>query len=244
MQRFVSPVTLYNVEMKWYAFNILLSRCKDGCLENRISSGDKLCCARCCCSGMFIPDLGSRIPVPESKNRNKREGWKKICRYTFFCSHKFHKIVNYFIFEMVKKKFEPTFKKLSLSSQKYGFGSWDPGSEIRHKEKTCSGSRIPDSGVQGSKRQRIPDPGPVTLHSAASTILHCTVYKSYKKVKLDQNYFFLVSWLWKKLAWNTLYSVHYTPFLCRLPSDVLRPAVQAKNLPGDEEQQWGNRSSL
>ncbi len=64
MQRYISPllpsrnamvyfscypleiqVTIYNVEMKWYAFNILLSRCKDGCLENRISSGDKICCA-------------------------------------------------------------------------------------------------------------------------------------------------------------------------------------------------------
>jgi hypothetical protein len=36
---------------------------------------------------------------------------------------------------------------LSLSSQKYGF-------RIRDPEKTYSGSRI-----QGSKRQRIPDPG-------------------------------------------------------------------------------------
>ncbi len=33
---------------------------------------------------------------------------------------------------------------------------WDPGSEIQ-KEKTYSGSRIPDSGV---KIHRIPDPGP------------------------------------------------------------------------------------
>ncbi len=93
---------------------------------------------QCCGSRMFIPDpgswflpipdLGSRIPDLGSKNRNKREGWKKIC-YTFFCSHKFHKIVNYFIFEMLKKK-------LSQSSQKYGFGIrkkpiLDPGPGVK-----------------------------------------------------------------------------------------------------------------
>jgi hypothetical protein len=52
-------------------------------------------------------------------------------------------------------------KKLSLSSQKYGFGIRDPGSEIRDPEKTYSGSRI-----QGSKRHRIPDPG-----SGSATLL-------------------------------------------------------------------------
>ncbi len=65
--------------------------------------------SQCCGSGMFIPDPGSwflpipdpgfRISDPGSKNRNKREGWKKICFQTFFCSHKFHKNVNYFIFQ-------------------------------------------------------------------------------------------------------------------------------------------------
>ncbi len=63
---------------------------------------------QCCASGMFIPDPGSwflpildpgsRFPDPGSKNSNKREGWKKISCQTFFCSHKFHKIENYFIF--------------------------------------------------------------------------------------------------------------------------------------------------
>jgi hypothetical protein len=48
----------------------------------------------------------------------------------------FHRILELFI------------QKLSLSSQKYGFGLWDP-------EKTYTGSRI-----QGSKRHRIPDPDP------------------------------------------------------------------------------------
>jgi len=51
-----------------------------------------------------IPDPGSRIPDPGSKNINKRERWKKISCHTFLCSHKFHKIVNYFSFEVLKKK--------------------------------------------------------------------------------------------------------------------------------------------
>jgi hypothetical protein len=42
---------------------------------------------------------GSRI----QKQQEKR-GAKKICRHTLFCSHKFHKIENYFIFEKLKKK--------------------------------------------------------------------------------------------------------------------------------------------
>jgi hypothetical protein len=62
--------------------------------------------------------------------------------HTFFCSHKFHKIEYYFIFDMLKKKIWPNFsrimevftQKLSLSTQKYGFGIRDP-------EKTYSGSR-------------------------------------------------------------------------------------------------------
>jgi hypothetical protein len=55
---------------------------------------------------------------------------EKIFCHIFFCSQKFHKIVNYFIFEMLKKKIWASFKRiielvpknLSLSSQKYGFG--------------------------------------------------------------------------------------------------------------------------
>jgi hypothetical protein len=118
---------------------------------------------QCCGSGMFIPDpdfYPSRISDPGSKNSNKSEGWKKIVVIPFFCSHKFHKIVNYFIFEMLKKKICANFQrilelftqKLSLSSQKYGFGIRDPD---RDPEKTYSGSRI-----QGSKRHRIPHPDP------------------------------------------------------------------------------------
>ncbi len=99
-----------------------------------------------------IPDLGSRIQKQEQKRGVK----KKICRHTYFCSLKFHKIVNYFIFEMLKKTIWANFqriiellpKKLSLSSQIYGFGIRYPRSGIRKNL-----FRIP-----GSKRDRIPDP--------------------------------------------------------------------------------------
>ncbi len=69
---------------------------------------DELGSYQCCRSGMFIPDPGSwflHIPDPGSRIQKKqqREGWKKNCCHTIFCSHKSHKIVNYFIFEMLKK---------------------------------------------------------------------------------------------------------------------------------------------
>ncbi len=86
---------------------------------------------QCCGSRMFIPDpefypsrisdLGSRI-----QKQQRKKGVKKISCHTFFCSHKFHKIENYFIFETLKKKICANFKeiqnfspkKLGLSSQK------------------------------------------------------------------------------------------------------------------------------
>ncbi len=77
----------------------------------------------------FLP-----IPDPGSKKGIKREGWKKICCYTFSCRHKFHKNEHYLIFEMLKKNIWANFQ----SSLTYGFG-------IR---------------IQGSKRHRIPDPDP------------------------------------------------------------------------------------
>ncbi len=114
--------------------------------------------------GSRIPDPGSRIPDPRSKNSNKRERWKKICCHTFLCSHKFHKIVNYFSFEVLKKKIWANFQRIKelftkkIVKKLWKIWSWDPGSEIRDRdpEKTYSGSRIPDPGV---KKHPIPDPG-------------------------------------------------------------------------------------
>jgi hypothetical protein len=59
--------------------------------------------------GIFILDLDpyfylSQISDPASKNREKREGEKRLLYY-LFCSLKYHKIETYFIFELVKKLF-------------------------------------------------------------------------------------------------------------------------------------------
>ncbi len=81
---------------------------------------------------LIFTHLGSQISDPRSKNNNKREGWKKICFHNFLCSHKFHKIANYFSFEVLKKKIWANFQRIiELFTQKivtkYGFGIRDPG---------------------------------------------------------------------------------------------------------------------
>jgi hypothetical protein len=53
---------------------------------------------------MFIPDpdfYPSRNPDPTTATKEKGE---KISFSLPFCSHKYHKIKNYFIFELVQKK--------------------------------------------------------------------------------------------------------------------------------------------
>ncbi len=120
---------------------------------------------QCRGSGMFIPDPGSwflpipdprsRISDPGSKNSNKRWRWKKISCHTFLCSHKFHKIVNYFSFEVLKKKIWPNFQTIierftkKIVKKLLKIWSWDPGSGKNL-------FRIPDAGV---KKHPIPDPG-------------------------------------------------------------------------------------
>ncbi len=70
---------------------------------------------------MFIPDPdfyppGSRISDP--KTETKERGEKNLLSY-LFCNHKFHKIVNYFIFEMLKKKIWANFQRIiELFTQK------------------------------------------------------------------------------------------------------------------------------
>jgi hypothetical protein len=61
-------------------------------IRNIISPGTKT-------QDPLIPDLRSRIQHPQ----NKRRGEKFVVLH-FFCSHKYYKIENYFIFEQVKKK--------------------------------------------------------------------------------------------------------------------------------------------
>jgi hypothetical protein len=64
----------------------------------------------------LIPDpvfYPSRIPDLGSKTATKERGEKICWLYQYlFCSYKFQKIVNYFIFKMLKKKFAPIFKEL------------------------------------------------------------------------------------------------------------------------------------
>jgi hypothetical protein len=61
---------------------------------------------QCCGSGMFIPDpdfYPSQIPDPTTATKERGEN-KFVC--IPFCSLKFHKIVNYFIFEMLGPVFK------------------------------------------------------------------------------------------------------------------------------------------
>jgi hypothetical protein len=104
-------------------------------------------------SGSRIPDPGSRIPDP--KTATKERGEKKISCHTFLCSHKFHNIVNYFIFEVLKKKIWANFQRIielftkKIVKKLLKIWSWDPGSGIRKK-------LIPDPGSRG---QKAPNPG-------------------------------------------------------------------------------------
>jgi hypothetical protein len=58
--------------------------------------------------GSLIPDLRSRI----QKQQQKR-GVKKICCHIFFCRQKFPKL-NYFIFEMPRKKVWASFLTINV----------------------------------------------------------------------------------------------------------------------------------
>jgi hypothetical protein len=84
---------------------------------------------------------------------------KKICCHTFLCSNKFQKIVNYFSFEVLKKKIWANFQRiieLIIVKKLFKIWSWDPGSGIRDPGSGKNLFRIPDPGV---KKHPIPDPG-------------------------------------------------------------------------------------
>jgi hypothetical protein len=105
-----------------------------------------------------IPDPGSRIP--DTKTSTKERGEKKFVVIPFFSSHKFHKIANYYSFEMLKTKIWPSFQRIiELFNQKFvtkisKIWVWDPGSGINL-------FRIPGPGVK-----KAPDPG-----SGSATLL-------------------------------------------------------------------------
>jgi hypothetical protein len=109
---------------------------------------------------MFIPDpdfYPSRISDPGSKNSNKRDRWKKLDVKPFYAATKFNKILNYFSFEVLKKKIWANFQRIielftkKIVKKLFKIWPWDPGS-----------GKNPFR-IQGSKRHRIPDPGSATL---------------------------------------------------------------------------------
>jgi hypothetical protein len=91
-----------------------------------------------------------------------------MCCHNFLCSHKFHKIANYFSFEVVKRKIWANFQRImELFTQKIvtklsKIWIWDPGSGIRDPGSGKNLFRIPDPGPRGQKGtvSRIPDPDP------------------------------------------------------------------------------------
>jgi hypothetical protein len=91
-----------------------------------------------------LPDLGSRTQDPKTATKGRSE--KKIS-LNFLCSHKFHKILNYFSFEVLKKKIWANFQRIkelftpNIVTKLSKIWVWDPGSEIRDPEKTYTGSR-------------------------------------------------------------------------------------------------------
>ncbi len=135
---------------------------------------------------LFLP-----IADPGSKNSNKREGWKKICCHTLLYPQISQNLKLSYFWNAEEKNLGQFWKnyrifltkKLSLSSQKYGFGIRDP-------EKSYSGSWIPDPGVKKS-----PDPG------SGSATLRCTLIQKSSSINPPIYFLFfpqhlLYYWVW------------------------------------------------
>ena len=84
---------------------------------------------------------GSRIPDP--KTAIKERGEKKLIVIPFLCSHKFHKIVNYFSFEVLKKKNLGQFSK--------NYRTFYQKNCQKALKNMVLGSRIRDPGSKGEK---------------------------------------------------------------------------------------------
>jgi hypothetical protein len=84
---------------------------------------------------------------------------KKLDVKPFYVATKFNKIVNYFSFEVLKKKIWANFQRIielftkKIVKKLFKIWSWDPGS---------GKNPIPDPGSRGQKGtgSRIPDPDP------------------------------------------------------------------------------------
>ncbi len=109
---------------------------------------------QCCGSGINIPDPVSQIPDP--KTATKERGGKKLDVKPFYEATKFNKIVNYFSFEVLRKKSWANFQRIielftkKLVKKLIKIWSWDPGSEIRDP-----GSEIRDPDPQHCKKVNV-----------------------------------------------------------------------------------------
>ena len=92
--------------------------------------------------------------------------------HTFFCSHKFPKIENYFIFKNAEEKnlgkFSKNYRTFHPKICHHALKNMDLGSGIRKKP-------IPDPGV---KKHPIPDPGSGSATLLYSKLRHCPSYSS------------------------------------------------------------------
>jgi hypothetical protein len=83
-----------------------------GSSHSGINVSFRLTGTQCGGSGMFIPDLDfcpSRIPDPTTATKERGE---KSSFPTFLCSHKYHKMGNYFILELLKKQIWANIKRI------------------------------------------------------------------------------------------------------------------------------------
>ncbi len=119
---------------------------------------------------------GSRILIfthPRSRiqKQEQKRGVKKNFCHTFIGSHKFHKFVSCFSFEVLKKKIWANFQRIiELCTQKIvskfsKIWGWDPGSEKNL-------FRIPDPGVK-----KAPNPG------SGSATLYFFMYESVLQIR-------------------------------------------------------------
>jgi hypothetical protein len=100
------------------------------------------------------------LSILDPGSKNRKRGAKNYLLFYLFCSHKYHKIVNYFIFYFepegknlgknffIQRIIELFTQKIVKCSQNYRFGIRDPR----------SGKNL--FRIPGSKRHRIPDPDP------------------------------------------------------------------------------------
>ncbi len=86
-----------------------------------------------CLYSVADPGCLSRIPDLGSKKATKERGEKKFDVKPFYVATKFNKIVNYFSFEVLKKKIWANFQRIielfikKIVKKLFKIWSWDPG---------------------------------------------------------------------------------------------------------------------